>query len=169
MLSRLFPRALTNAYRGSWVAVWLFSPVLLIKTLMGFNFSGLNPLVSVSEILRTVDGVPLDSYSAEAARAVLDASAAWGMALFALCLFGWLVLMRYRAGLPVTILIFLVEQVGRTGAGSLRALSELAAGAAAAPTAGAVINIAMSAILLVALILSLLPERPQAGPNAPEN
>ena len=60
----LFPRALTNTYLGSWVAVWLVVPVLIVKTLIGFNFSGLNPLVSVAGILESVDGVPLSSFSA---------------------------------------------------------------------------------------------------------
>ena len=47
MLGRLFPRSLDNSYEGSWIAVWLFAPVLIAKTLMGFNFSGLNPIIDV--------------------------------------------------------------------------------------------------------------------------
>ena len=71
MLSRLFPRTLTNTYQGSWIALWLLAPVLVIKTLMGFNFSGLNPLVNVADILSTVDGVPIETFTQEAAKAVL--------------------------------------------------------------------------------------------------
>jgi hypothetical protein len=158
MLGRLFPRSLTNAYQGSWVAVWLLAPVLIIKTLMGFNFSGLNPLINVGEILQSVDGVPLDTFSDEAAAAVMNSAHAWGVALFALCLFVWLILVRYRAGLPVAILVLLIEQVGRSGAGSLRAITEEAAGSAT-PTAGALINLGLSAALAIAFVLSLLPVR----------
>lgn len=158
MLGRLVPRSLTNAYRGSWVAVWLLAPVLILKTLMGFNFSGLNPFVDVASILQTVDGVPLDTFSGEAASAVISSAAAWGAALFALCLFVWIILIRYRAGLPVAIAILLVEQLARTGVGTVRLLAELAAGTAT-PTAGALINLGLTVFLSVAFALSLLPVR----------
>ncbi|MBL8546893.1 MAG: hypothetical protein JNL81_10535 [Hyphomonadaceae bacterium] len=161
MLSRLFPRALDNAYQGSRVAVWLLAPVLLAKTLMGFNFSGLNPIVDVSEILQTVDGVPLSTFSQEAAATVIDSAAAWGVALFALCLFVWLILIRYRAGLPAAILMLVVEQVGRTGADTFRIAREFAAGSAS-PTMGAWINLGMTTLLVISLALSLLKVRDRA-------
>jgi hypothetical protein len=124
---------------------------------MGFNFSGLNPVIDVGEILRTVDGVPLDTFSSEAAAAVVDSAGAWGMALFTLCLFAWIALFRYRAALPLAILLLLIEQLGRTGAGSVIALSKLTAGSAL--SMGAIINLAMSALLIVAMALSLLRVR----------
>ncbi|MEQ1489467.1 MAG: hypothetical protein ABL932_02855 [Terricaulis sp.] len=158
MLGRLFPRSLDNSYEGSWIAVWLFAPVLIAKTLMGFNFSGLNPIIDVGEILRTVDGVPLDTFSQEAAAAVIATAAAWGVALFTLCMFAWLVLFRYRAALPLAILLFLVEQIGRTGAGSVLALSKLIAGSTAL-SMGAIINLTMSALLIAAMALSLVRVR----------
>lgn len=154
MLSRLFPRDLTNAYEGSWVALWLFVPVLIVKTLMGANFSGFNPFVDVAEILRTVDGVPLDTFSSDAAQSVLASAAAWGVALFTLCLWAWIVVIRYRAGLSLAILMLVVEQIGRTGAGSIRSLAAFADGAA--PTLGAMINLTMSGLLIIAFALSLL-------------
>lgn len=164
MLDRLFPRNLDNAYQGSWVAVWLLTPVLIAKTLMGFNFSGLNPFIDVSAILQTVDGIPLDTFSQDAAAAVIDSAAAWGAALFALCLFAWLVLVRYRAGLPAAILVLTIEQIARTGAVTVRVVSEMAAGSAA-PAAGAMINLGMTTILVVAFVLSLVKVRDRAIPQ----
>jgi hypothetical protein len=158
MLHRLFPRNLTNAYEGSWVAVWLFAPILIIKTLMGFNFTGLNPFIDVREILENVDGVPISTFTPDAAEAVVHSSGAWGLALLTLCVFAWVILIRYRAALPLAILLISIEQVGRTGAGALRSISELIA-TSAAPTAGAIINIAMSTFLTAAFVLSLLPAR----------
>jgi hypothetical protein len=158
MLDRLFPGSLTNAYQGPWLAVWLLTPVLIMKTLMGLNFSGLNPFIDVSEILQTVDGVPLGTFSREAAAAVVDSAGAWGMALFALCLFIWLVLVRYRAGLPVAILVLLFEQVGRTGVDTVRAVARVAEGSATL-TPGAIINLGMTTILATAFVLSLVPVR----------
>ncbi|MEQ1817590.1 MAG: hypothetical protein ABL871_03185 [Terricaulis sp.] len=164
MMGRLFPRSLDNSYEGSWVAVWLFAPVLIVKTLMGFNFSGLNPIIDVSEILRTVDGVPLDTFSQEAAASVVDSAAAWGMALFTLCLFAWLVLFRYRAALPFAILLLLIEQVGRTGPDTVRVVTALIAGSSTM-SMGAIINLTMSTLLIVVAVLSLLRVR-RAGSDS---
>lgn len=160
MLGRLLPRSLSNAYLGSWWAVVLLLPVLLMKTVIGFNFSGVNPYIDVREILMTVDGVPMDTFSPQAAASVLDTAGAWGAALFAMCLFVWLVLIRYRAGLPVAILVLLVEQLLRTGADTIRVIEKIMAGTAQlAP--GAMINLGMSAVLVLAFVLSLLAVRQQ--------
>jgi predicted dehydrogenase len=43
---------------------------------------------------------------------VVRSAGAWGAALFALCLFAWLVLIRYRAGLPAAILVLRSEVCG---------------------------------------------------------
>lgn len=163
MLSRLFPRTLTNSYQGSWIAVCLLAPVLIIKTLMGFNFSGLNPLVNVGEILSSVDGVPIETFTPEAAKAVLASAAGWGLALFVLCLVVWTILVRYRAGIPLAVLFLLLEQIGRTGAANVRHVSALIAGSDAL-TLGAIINLSLTALLLVAFGLSLLRVRPSAEP-----
>ncbi|MFZ4122215.1 MAG: hypothetical protein ACOYKM_11195 [Caulobacterales bacterium] len=158
MLARLFPRALTNTYLGSWVAVWLVVPVLIVKTLIGFNFSGLNPFVSVAGILESVDGVPLSSFSAEAADQVISSATAWGMAMFALCLMVWLVLVRYRAGLPAAILVVLIEQLGRMGPGLVRAIGEIATGTPSLGTS-TLINLAMAVSLIGGFMLSLVAVR----------
>ncbi len=157
-MRQLFPQSLSNAYRGPWAAVWLLLPVLLAKTVIGFNFSGLNPIVDVGEILKTVDGVPLDTYSAEARAAVISSAQAWGAALFALCLFVWLVLIRYREGLPLAILALLAEQLIRTGAAPFSAVFEALSGGAAL-SAGAAINLGMTALLTGSFILSLMVVR----------
>lgn len=163
MLRRLLPSSLSNAtYQGSWLVVWLIVPVLLAKTLMGFNFSGFNPLISVASILESVDGIPLSSFSADAAAAVLDSASAWGIALFSLCLFGWVITLRYRSGLPLAILVFLIEQLGRTGAGLVTSLLDWAANSAA-PSLAAIINLSFSGLLMAAFVLSLL--RLRAAPT----
>ncbi|MBY0421678.1 MAG: hypothetical protein K2Q06_05190 [Parvularculaceae bacterium] len=157
-MRRLFPRSLSNAYPGSWAAVWLLVPVLVVKTVMGFNFSGLNPYVDVGEILKTVDGVPLDTFSVEAGAAVISSAHAWGAALFVICLAVWLVLIRYREGLPLAILALLVEQVIRTGSAPFHAVFKVMTGGTA-PHAGALINFGMTALLMLSFLLSLTATR----------
>ncbi len=164
MLARMFPAALTNEYQGSWLAIWFFIPVLVVKTVIGFNFSGLNPFVDVAGILKTVDGIPLDTFSDAAATAVVNSAGAWGMALFALCLFIWFFLGRYRAGLPLAIGVLLLEQLGRTADGTLHVLESLIRGGAM-PGAGATINLAMTLLLLMAFALSVTHRRLKSAPE----
>lgn len=159
MFGRLFPQQLTNAYQGSWIALWLFIPVLLVKTLMAVNFSGINPFIDVRAILQSVDGVPLDTFSADAATSVVRSASAWGAALLALCLFAWIVVFRYRAGLPLAITVMSIEQIVRSGGSSINAVQTLIDGSHP-PNVGTLINLAMNALLLAALILSALKVRP---------
>ena len=158
MLARLFPPHLTNAYDGSGIALWLFIPVLIAKTLMAINFSGLNPLMDLRDVLEGVDGVPLSTFSPGAVAAVVDSAAAWGVALLTLCLFAWLVVFRYRGALPLAILLLLVEQVGRTGTDLCRAVLTAVTGAAPL-TVAAMINLGLTILLFFALVLALAPRR----------
>lgn len=155
MLARLFPKQLDAGYQGSAVALWLLAPVLLVKTLMGVNLSGLNPLVSVADILQTVDGVPLDTFTEEARTVVVDSASAWGAALLALCVVVWLFALRYRAALPLGILLLLLEQVVRAGPGMIEVVAGVAAGTKALSLAAS-INLGITLLLVISLCLSLL-------------
>ena len=157
-MRRLLPRTLSNAFHGPWLALILLVPVLIVKTVIGFNFSGLNPLVDVGQILQTVDGVPLDTFTPDARSAVISASQAWGAALFALCLFVWIALIRYREAMPLATLLLLTEQLIRTGAAPVRAAFEAITGGAALH-AGAMINLGMTLLLAAAFGLSLMVVR----------
>ena len=126
-----------------------------MKTLMGVNFSGLNPLASVADILQSVDGVALDTFSEDARAAVIESAAAWGVALLVLCVAVWLFVLRYRAGIPLGILLLLAEQVARTGMSSVQHVVRIAAGAETLSLAAA-INLVMTGLLAIALLLSLL-------------
>lgn len=160
-MTTLFPRTLSNTAPFSRVALALFIPVLAVKTLMGFNFSGANPFVDVAEILRTVDAIPLDRMPPDAARAIMGASAAWGAALFTLCVFGWIVVIRYRSALPLAIGLVLLEQLMRTAPASIRALATLSAGGPL--SMGALINLALSGLLIVAFLAAFTTPRSRSA------
>jgi hypothetical protein len=37
MLNRIFPKAFDNVFRGHWLGLWLFVPVVLLKLIIGVN------------------------------------------------------------------------------------------------------------------------------------
>ncbi len=153
MLSHLFPRTIDNFYQGHVLALWLFVPVVLLKTVMGFNVAGLNPWVSSRYILQTADGVPVESFSAYGASVVVFMFASWGLGLLILQLLSIVVLIRYRAMLPLMILAVTFEQVGRKGVALINPILSSGDGQV---SAGFWINLALSAALLLSLTLSLL-------------
>ena len=155
MLQLLFPKTIDNKYRGQWLALFLFVPVLALKTLMGFNVGGFNPAVKVRDVLQNVDGIPLDTYSAPAAADLVFFANAWGLSLFTICLVGIVALVRYRAMVPMAIFLLTFEQVVR------KATSIAESGLQIGPdmSAGNIINWVLSAALVLALILSIIPRR----------
>ena len=162
MLSRLFPRTIDNEYQGHVLALWLFVPILLLKTVMGFNVAGLNPWVTSRYILQTADGVPVESFSAYGASVVVFMFASWGLGLLILALLAIVALIRYRAMLPLMILAVTLEQVGRKGIALINPILSSGDGHA---SAGFWINWGFSAILVLSLALSLLKveKRPAHG------
>jgi len=159
MFSLLFPKVIDNKYRGQWLALVFFVPVLLLKIMMGFNVAGFNPAIEVRDILQDVDGIPLDTYSAQAATDLVNFANAWGLSLFTIGLVGLIALIRYRAMIPVAILLLTVEQVGR------KAMSITESGLGIGPdmSAGNIINWGLSIALLLALMLSIMRRRTVEG------
>lgn len=155
MLKRLFPATINNDYHGHVLAIWLFAPIVALKAVMGFNVAGLNPFVGSRYILQAADGVPVDTYAPDVAALMTFMFSSWGLALLLLSLLSAVVLLRYRAALPLVILIMTAEQVGR------KVLSEmlLPRSAEAGVPASAWINWGLSAALVLSLLLSLLNVR----------
>ena len=158
MFGLLFPKVIDNRYRGQWLALLLFVPVLIIKMLMGFNFAGLNPLVETRDILIDVDGVPLDSYSVEAATDLLFFANAWGLCLFTITVFGVIALIRYRAAIPLAILLLAIEQVGRKA----MSVAESGLGLNWPMSMAGMINWGLTIALVLALVLSIIRRRSAA-------
>ncbi|NOX94958.1 MAG: hypothetical protein GXP04_07645 [Alphaproteobacteria bacterium] len=157
MFSLLFPKVIDNKYRGQWLALVFFAPVLLLKIMMGFNVAGLNPAIDVRDILQDVDGIPLDTYSTQAASDLVFSANAWGLSLFTICLVGVIALIRYRAMIPIAILLLTVEQVGRKA--MAMAIAESGLGIGPDMSMGSIINWALSVALVLALALSMMRRR----------
>lgn len=153
LINRLFPKQADNTYQGHQAAVWLFVPMVLLKLAMGLNVAGLNPWISNRMVAETADGIPLESFGAEAASTVMFLFASWGLALFVLSLLGVVVLLRYRALIPMLYLLFSIEQFGRYWVAQTSPI--LRAAPSEGTTAGLLINWGFMAVLAIGFALSL--------------
>ncbi len=163
MLSNLLPKQIDNGYRGHALAIWLLIPIVLMKLLMGVNVAGLNPWISSRFVLQNADGVPVDTFPAEAGSVVVFLFASWGLALLVINLLGVVVLIRYRAMIPLMYLLLSIEQIGRKGLAMLH-LVPRSGEAAGGVSPGLWINWGLSAALVIGLILSLVSVRKGESP-----
>jgi hypothetical protein len=107
MFSRIFPKQFDNNFRGDPLAIWLFGLVVLVKGLQGAN-----SIIMTRSVATGPDGIPLDSFGAAGAEAVLSLFALLGMYLLILPLQSFVVLIRYRTMIPLMYLFLIVTQVG---------------------------------------------------------
>lgn len=156
MLSRVLPRYFDNTYRGHRLALWLFGIILLMKAgiALGTIFNG-------RTAAQTADGIPLDSFGAAGATAVVSLFAIWGLAQLVISIIGALALVRYRAMVPLMLALFLFEHVARRAI--FIALPIPRDGAAP----GFAINITLLAVMAAGCALSLWSrtELPAARPS----
>ena len=144
MLSRLLPPLSNFTYTGSRVSLWLLGLVLFLKLTiaLGAIFNG-HYAASVA------DGIPIDSYTPQGTQAFLSAFAALGLSQFVLGLLGVLLLLRYRALVPIFLLALLIEYLARRGINAYIPI----AGSGNAP--GGAINWAIFGVMLLAFVLSM--------------
>ena len=148
MLKTLLPRVADNSYPGRRLGLWLFA-LMLLKIPMG-----LNVMFNAPEVARSADGIPVDVFGAPAATAFSFVFAAWGLGQFVLGSASLVVLLRYRSLVPLAFLALLIEQIGRIFLRFHWPVERIAT----AP--GTAINIALTAVMVLGLVLSLW--RPQA-------
>lgn len=148
MFSRLFPTQLDNNFRGWRLAIWLFVPIVLLKTVIGVN-----SIIMTRQVASTADGIPLDSYSAAAAQAVIALFALLGMWQLILALIAFIALIRYRAMIPLLYLVLLIQMLANRALNFLHPIAP-AAGAAAAP--GTYLSLGILAATVIGLVLSVL-------------
>jgi hypothetical protein len=107
MLTALFPKSIDNDCRGQTLALWLFGLLVLLKSVIGVN-----SILHGAMVAGSADGIPLDTFTAAGARTVISLFALLGLAHLVMCLWCALVLVRYRAIVPLMIALFLLEQLG---------------------------------------------------------
>ncbi len=144
MTSPLLPRRADNEYRGQKVALWIFGLVVFVKLAMGVNttFNG-------RSVASSADGIPLDTYTPAAAQAFVTVFALLGVAHVVLGLLCVLVLVRYRALVPLMFTLLLLEHFGKRGVHQLMPIERTGA------PPGGVINLVLLSLMVVGLALSL--------------
>ena len=92
MFNTLLPQRIDNSYSGQKLAIWLFAVVVFVKMLQSVF------VIFVGDsIVRSADGIPLETYTPEAAQTVVAVFAAMGLSRLMISLLCVLVLVRYRS------------------------------------------------------------------------
>ncbi|MEX2326010.1 MAG: hypothetical protein WD553_04370 [Gemmatimonadaceae bacterium] len=152
MLSRLFPRRLDNSYRGYKLALVIFGLVALVRVAIGLG-SIFNGYLAAS----SADGIPLDTFPAAATQTILSLFAMLGLSRLLLGLLCILVLIRYRAMVPLMFAVLLLEQLGRQLIVYFLPIPRVGA-----PPVSA-IHLTILALLILGLALSLLTRKPSTA------
>jgi len=156
MLETLLPRHADNTMRGSRIALWLFGLVVLLRLVIG-----LNSIFNTREVASGADGIPLDTFTPAAAQTAETLFALLGLGHLTLAVLGLLVLVRYRALVPLMFVLLLLQQLGR-----ILILHFRPHAGALTPSGSAVTYVLLAAMALgLALSLWTRPDRP-SGPDA---
>ena len=144
MFSRIFPKQIDNNYRGHWLAIWLFALVVLLKATQGVE-----SIVNTRSVVTTADGISLDGFSAAGADVVVALFALLGLYLLVIPLQSVVVLIRYRAMIPLMYVLIVVDYLGHRGIGWMKPIVRIGT------PSGSFLNVALFALSVVGLALSL--------------
>jgi hypothetical protein len=144
MFDQVLPRQVDNSYRGHRLALWLFGVLVFMKTSIGLGtiFNGRSAAASA-------DGIPLDSFGPAGAQAFVSIFAAWGLAQATLGLLCIVVLVRYRALVPLMYALLLLEHLCRKLIFAVMPIERTA------DAPGYAINLALVGLMIVGFVLSL--------------
>jgi hypothetical protein len=164
MLSRIFPKQAESRFGGHWLALVLLGLVTLIK-----GAQGVSTLADARGIAVGADGIPVDAYGAAAGDTVVALVALLGFYLLIVALVGVIVLLRYRALVPLMFFVWLVVQLGHRAVLAVnpfeRVVSEAAIGFAGR-SIGFWVNTAVLAATIVGLLISLRGRNGQRAANS---
>jgi hypothetical protein len=144
MLNRIFPQRFDNNYRGHQLALWLFGLLLLMK--LGISLSS---IFDTYNVVRSADGIPLDTFTSGGAETVVSVTALLGLSQLLLALFGVLALIRYRAMIPFMYVLSLVEYFGKKWIQLVKPIVRTGTPPAT------YVNVVLIALLIAGIVLSL--------------
>jgi hypothetical protein len=108
MFSKLLPQRVDNTYRGRKLALWVFAVVVAVKILQSVMvvFNG-------NSVVRSADGIPLDTYTHAGAQTVVAIWALSGLDRLVIALLCVLVLVRYRSVITLMFALLAVQYLAR--------------------------------------------------------
>lgn len=154
MIDRLLPRTIDNRFPGHWAGPVLFGLMLLLK----FGIA-IRSIASPRAVAEGADGIPLHGFAPDAVREIVSIFGLLGLLHLTMATLGLIVLLRYRAMVPLIFALLLAERGGR----ALLLWAE--PGAPRNPGApGAIVAWVLLAMMLTGFALSFWPGK--AGSNA---
>lgn len=108
MFNTLLPQRIDNSYSGQKLAIWLFAVVVFVKMLQSVSV-----ILVGDSIVRSADGIPLETYTPAAAQTVVAVFAAMGLSRLMISLLCVLVLVRYRSVITFLFALLALHDVAR--------------------------------------------------------
>ena len=108
MRFRILAQQIDNTYKGQKLALWLFGFVLLIKIVQSTVI-----LANGSSVVKGADGIPLDTFSPDAAHTIVALFAITSLYRLIICLLGGIALIRYRSMVTFMIAVLAIEYLAR--------------------------------------------------------
>ena len=146
MLTRLFPKQIDNAYRGHKVAIWLLAIVVLLKAIQGVQ-----SIFNTRSVMENADGLSLANIDSTGAALLLSLFALLGLYFLIVPLLSALILIRYRAMIPLMYLTLLLLYGGSRLVQWLHPVLR-----AEAYPIGFYVNLVILVLMLLGFVLSLL-------------
>ena len=107
MFGRIFPKQIDNTYQGYKTAIVVLSVIALVKAVQGVE-----SVINTRNVLANADGIDLERFSTSGAATVVALFALLGLNGLVLPLQSLIVLIRYRAMIPLMFVFFLTVQIG---------------------------------------------------------
>lgn len=115
MLDHLFPQNKTNAYPGNPIAKWVF----VLLTIFTIARSLVHMFASDGGA-QSIATIPLDSFTANGADAVILIFALWGLSQLLIGIIYGIVIWRYQALIPLMYLLMVFEYGMRIVLGAIK-------------------------------------------------
>jgi hypothetical protein len=131
-----------------------------LRTIMSVN-----SMINGRDIASSADGIPLDTYTPDGARTVVSLFAVIGLSNLVICILCIVVLVRYRALVPLVFSLLLLQHLAR------RVIHQVLPIATTGNPPATVINLVLLALMVAGLVLSLASpgrtrlESPSKGQN----
>jgi hypothetical protein len=121
MLERIFPAQVSNAYRGSPSAKWVFI-LLTVVTIA----RSLVHMFAPDGGAQSIATIPLDTFTTNGANTVILLFALWGLSQLVVGLIYAIVIWRYQVLIPLMYLLIIVEYGMRIVLGAMKPIETAA-------------------------------------------